>query len=158
MRVARHHQRPRHDVTLFHHHLMGNAGAGRIIIHALLRREGCNSGVLLEVLRRCILNIVIDRENRLARVRDRGRADLFELRHYRRGVVVRHDMPRANRNEIPGAHGRPSRQSVCMPRRNFFNQSKAHKITFSSRDWRKCHFFAARFPSHFAMSKSTKSA
>jgi len=50
--------------------------------------------ILLQILRRNVLNIVIDGEHRLRWIGDCRRADLFELGNYCAGVVVRHDMPR----------------------------------------------------------------
>ncbi len=99
-----HDQRAGNDVALLHHHLMRNAGAGRVEIDAVLARERLDLGVLPQILRRDILNVVIDGEHRLRRIRDRRRANLLELRHDRAGVVVRHHMARTNRDEIPRAH------------------------------------------------------
>ena len=66
---------------------------------------------LAEVLRRGVLNVVIDGEHRLARIVNRRRADLLELRDDRAGVVVRHHVLGADRDEVAGAApGRSSRR------------------------------------------------
>src|SRR5207302_10352739 len=75
---------------------------------------------------RRVLNIVIDRKDRLRRIGNLGRADLFELRNNRAGIVMRHDMARTNGNKISRAHNRPSRESVSMSRGNLFNESQTH--------------------------------
>ena len=62
--------------------------------------------VLLQILRRDILNVVIDGEYRLRWIRDLRRADLLKLWNHRAGVVMRHHMARPNRDEIARAHDR----------------------------------------------------
>ena len=109
---------------------MRNARARRVIIDPLLAGKRFDFGVLLQILRCRVLNVVIDRENRLPRIRDRRRADLLELRHDRGGVVVRHDMARPNRNEISRAHHGSRREPIGMSRRNFFDERKAHNISW----------------------------
>ncbi len=110
---------------------MRNAGAGRVKIHALFASERFDFGVLLQILRRDVLNVVIDRENRLRGVRNRRRPDLLELWHHRGGVVMRHDMTRPNRNEISGVHLRADRDSIRMPRCNFFDEGETHMNSIS---------------------------
>src|SRR5204862_4110309 len=65
-------------------------------------------------------------ENRLRRIGNRSRADLFELGNYRAGVVVRHDMTRTNRNEIAGMNCRAGRKSIRVTRGNLFDERKTH--------------------------------
>ena len=103
---------------------MRNASPGRIEIDAMLFRERFDLCVLLQILRRDVLNVVINREYRLRRIRDLRRADLLELRNHRAGVVMRHDMARTNRNKIPGAHHRSRRQSISVSRRYLLNKRK----------------------------------
>ena len=92
----------------------------------MLASERFDPGVLLQILRRNILNVVIDGEHRLRRIRNRSRADLFELGNHSAGVVVRHDMTRANRNEIAGADHRSRSQSVSVTRSNLLNERETH--------------------------------
>ncbi len=94
MRIARDHERAGDDVTLFDHHLVRNSGAGRIKIDPVLARERFDLGVLLQILRRGVLNVVVDREHRLRRIGNLRRADLLELWNHRAGVVMRHHMAR----------------------------------------------------------------
>src|ERR1700736_4566222 len=126
MRIAGHHQGTGNHVTLFHHHLMRNAGASWVKVDAVLASKLLDVGILLQVLRRDILNVVIDRENRLGRIRDRGRPDLLELGNDGAGVIVRHHMARPNRNEISSAHHRSRSQSVSVACGNFFDEREPH--------------------------------
>jgi hypothetical protein len=71
---------------------------------------------------------VIDGEHWLRRIGNRCRADLFEFRNHRAGVVMRHHMARANRNEIAAAHLCSRSKSIRMTRRNLFNKREAHTI------------------------------
>src|SRR5205823_11332603 len=105
---------------------MRNAGARRIKIDAVLAGKRFNLGVLLQILRRDILNVVIDGEYRLRWVRDRGRADLLELWDHRAGVVMRHHMTRANRNKIACPHHRIRSEPISMPCGNFLDECEAH--------------------------------
>ena len=84
-------------------------------------RERFDLRVLLQILRRDVLNVVIDREYRLRWIRDLRRADLLELRNHRAGVVMRHDMARPNRDKIARAHDRAGRKSIRVSRRNLLN-------------------------------------
>ena len=93
------------------------------------RGERFDLGVFLQILRRDILNVVIDREHRLRRIRDRGRADLLELWNHGAGVVMRHDMARTNRNEISGAHDGSRRKSISVSCGNFLDEREAHKFS-----------------------------
>src|SRR3954451_9033148 len=96
MGIAADDQRARNDVALFHHHLMGDAGASRIEIDSMLFRERLDLVVFLQIFRSDILNVVIDGENWLRWVSDFGRADLFEFWDNRAGVVMRHDVTRTD--------------------------------------------------------------
>jgi hypothetical protein len=82
--------------------------------------------VLLQILRRDVLNVMIDGEYRLRWIRDLRRTDLLKLWNHRAGVVVRHHMARPNRDEIARAHDRTGSQSVSVSRRNLFNQRETH--------------------------------
>ena len=95
---------------------------GRVKIDAVLGGERLDLGVLLQVLRRDILDVVIDGEDRLRRIRDRRRADLLELWNHRAGVVMRHDMARPNRNEISRAHDSARGESISMSCGNFLDE------------------------------------
>src|SRR5450432_3401142 len=127
---------------------MRNAGAGRVIIDPVFACERLNLGVLLEVLRRDILNVVIDGEDRLRRIGNRGGSDLLELWNHGAGVVMRHHMARPNRDEISRAHDCTRSEPIRMPCGNFLDEREAH-ISFS---WNN-YFLAARLPRSLAISK-----
>src|SRR4030095_15973340 len=116
MRIAGYDHRARNNVALFHHYLMRNAGARGVKIDSVFTRERFNLRVLLQILRRDILNVVIDGEDRLRWICDLRRADLLKLWNHRAGVVMRHHMTRPNRDEIPGAHNRARSKSVSVSR------------------------------------------
>src|SRR5437868_10193106 len=101
---------------------MRNASARGVKIDAMLAGECFDLRVLLEVLRRDILNVVINGEYRLRRIRDGRSADLFELWNYCAGVVMGHDMARPNRNKIARAHDRARSKSIRMTCGNLLNQ------------------------------------
>ena len=101
---------------------MRDAGARGIEIDAVLACERFDLSVLLQILRRDILNVVIDCENRLRGIGDFRRADLLELGNHRSGVVVRHHVARANRNEIAGADDCARSEAIRVTRGNFFDQ------------------------------------
>ena len=128
MRIAADDHASRRDITLFHHHLVGNPRAGRIKIHPLLAREMIDLCILANILRRKILNIMIDRENRLPRIEYLRRADLLELRNDCPGVVVRHHMLGPNRDEIAAAHDLPGTETDGVARGDFFDESLAHQL------------------------------
>src|SRR5439155_17451888 len=117
----------------------------------VLARERLDLRIFSQIFGRSILDIVIDGEDWLCRIGNRCRADLFEFRNYRAGVVVRHYMARANRNEITAAHLCSRRKSIRMTRCNLFNKCKAHitlglppthtnHATTELYPFRKCHF------------------
>jgi hypothetical protein len=118
---------------------MRNTSAGWVKVDAVFVRERFDLGVLLQILRRDVLNVVIDREHGLRRIRDRRCSDLLELRNYGAGVVVRHHMTRANRDKIAASHHRAGSESIRMSCRNLLNQSQAH-ISFYLLEFasRKC--------------------
>src|SRR5262249_52452100 len=107
-------------------YLMGNAGSRWVEIDAVLVRERLDLCILRQVVGRSILDVVIDREDGLCWIRNRCCADLFKFRNHSAGVVVRHDVTRANRNEITAADYCAGRKSIRMTRRNFFDKCKAH--------------------------------
>ena len=105
---------------------MRDAGARRVKVDPVLTSEHFNLCVLLQIFRRDILNVVIDGEHRLCGICDRRSADLLELWNYRAGVVMGHDMARADRNKIAGAHDCSGSESICVSRGNLFDQRETH--------------------------------
>src|SRR6476660_5246769 len=101
---------------------MGNAGSRWVKIDAVLARERLDLRILRQIFGRSILDVVIDREHWLCRISNRRRADLLELRNHRAGVVVRHYMARANRDEIAAVHLCSRSKSVRMTTSNLLNQ------------------------------------
>src|SRR5205814_9337353 len=101
---------------------MRNAGTRRIKIDSVFVGERFNLGVLLKVLRRDILNVVIDCEHWLRRIRDRGGADLLELWNYGARVVMRHHMARTNGNEISGTDHGSRGESIRVSCGNLLNK------------------------------------
>src|SRR5439155_24035707 len=95
-------------------------------VDAVFAGERFDFGVLLQILRRNVLNVVIDGEYRLRWVRDRGRADLLELRDHRAGVVMRHHMTLANRNKIAGPHHRIRSEPISVASGNLLDKREAH--------------------------------
>src|SRR5436305_8342938 len=132
---------------------MRNAGAGGIKVDAVLGRERFDLRVLLQIFRRGVLNVVIDREHWLCRIGDFRGADLFEFRNHGAGVVMRHDVTRPDGNEIAGAHDRSLWKPICVTGGDFFNQREPH-----TEFYRENYFLLARLPRSLAISKSTKSA
>ena len=105
---------------------MRNAGARWVKIDAVLARERFDLRVLLQIFGRSILDVVIDGEHWLCRIGNRCRADLLEFRNHRAGVVMRHHVARANRNEIAAAHLCSRSKSIRMTRRNLLDKCKSH--------------------------------
>ncbi len=98
------------------------------------RSERFDIGVLLQIFRRDVLNIVIDGEHRLRRIGDRGRADLLELWNHRAGVVMRHDVTRPNRDKVATPHHRIRSEPVRMASGNLLNEGETHnnyRMSFS---------------------------
>ena len=126
MRITRHDHGTRDNVTLFHHHLMRNTSAGWIEIDPVFRGESFDLCVFRQIFRRRILDVVIDGEHRLRRIGDGGCPNLLEFRNHRAGVVMRHHVARANRNEIAAAHLCSGSKSIRMTRRNLLDKCKSH--------------------------------
>ncbi len=105
---------------------MRNASARRIKVDAMFVGECFDPGVLFQILRRDILNVVIDGEHWLRLICDARRTDLLELRNHRAGIVMRHHMTRTNRNKIARAHHRTGGEPVSMSSGNFFDKREAH--------------------------------
>ena len=126
MRIAPHDESAGNHIALFHHYLMRNARARRIKVDPVLARERFDLRILLQIFRRDILNVVIDREHRLPRIGDRGRADLLEFRNHGAGVVVRHHMTRPNRNKIAGPYDCAGSESVSVTCSNLFDERETH--------------------------------
>jgi hypothetical protein len=80
------------------------------------------------------LDVVINGEDWLCRISNRCRADLFEFRNHRAGVVMRHHMARANRNEIAAAHYSSGGEPVSVSRGNLLNERKTHGRLLSEID------------------------
>src|SRR6266550_1707586 len=126
MRIARHHQRAWNDVPLFDHYLMGNAGSRWVEIDAVLARERLDLRILRQIFGRSILDVVIDGEHWLCWIGNRCGADLLEFRNHRAGVIMRHYVARANRNEIAATHLCSGSKSIGMTRRNLLDKCKSH--------------------------------
>src|ERR1700681_1837990 len=126
---------------------MRDACARRIKIDAVFGGELLDLSVFLQILRRDILNVVINREDRLRRIGNRGRADLLELRDNRAGVVMRHDMARTNRNEITGSHHRSRGETISVPRGNLLNERETHNPSEKVTSWRRACQAAWRYRS-----------
>src|SRR5437868_15354766 len=101
---------------------MRNASARGVKIDAMLAGECFDLRVLLEVLRRDILNVVINGEHRLRRIRYGRGADLLELRNHSAGIVMRHDVAWPNRNKISCARGRARSKYVSVSCGNFLDE------------------------------------
>src|SRR5437868_5456002 len=100
---------------------MRNPGASRVKVDSVFLGESFDLRVLLQILRRNVLNVMIDGEYRLRWICDFRRADLLKLWNYRPGVVMRHHMTRPNRDEIARPHHRAGSESIRVSRRNLLN-------------------------------------
>jgi hypothetical protein len=78
VRVRSHGERVRERVALFDEDLVANASAGGIEVYAMRPCEGLDGRVLLEVLRRSVLDVMVKREYRLTGIMYIGRADGLE--------------------------------------------------------------------------------
>ena len=105
---------------------MRNASPCRIEINPVFSGKSLDFCILLQIFRRDVLNVVINREYRLRRIRDFRRANLLELGNHRAGVVMRHDMTRPNGHKIPRANHRAGCQSISVSRRYLFCKRKTH--------------------------------
>src|SRR6187399_1585360 len=97
---------------------MRNTRSRWVKIDVVLASESFDLCVLRQIFGRSILDVVIDGKHWLCRIGNRCRADLFEFRNYRAGVVMRHYMARANRDEISAAYLCSRSKPIRMPRRN----------------------------------------
>ena len=100
-------ERAGNGVELLDHHLVADSRPGREEVHALLAGELLDPTILVEVLRRRVLDVVIEDEHRLARIVDPRSADRPELLHHGRRVVVGHHVARPDRHEVAGAQCAP---------------------------------------------------
>src|SRR6266567_130637 len=116
------HHRTGNNVALFHHYLMRNARAWRIKINAVFTSECLDLRVFGQIFRRSVLDVVIDCEDRLRWICDRCRPDLLELWNHGAGVVVRHHVTWANRDEIATANHRARSKSIRVTTSNLLNQ------------------------------------
>ena len=105
VRVRSHHQRSWHDESVRHHDLVTNSRSGRIESDSVCCRELLDPCVFVEVRVRPVLDVVIQHEHGLVRIRDGCRADGRELLHDRGGVVVRQHMARSDGYDIPRPEG-----------------------------------------------------
>src|SRR6266496_3554510 len=105
---------------------MRNARTWRIKIDAVLAGERFDLRVLRQILRRSILDVMIDGKDWLRWICDASRPDLLELWDYRAGVVVCHHVTRTNGDEIATVNHRAGRESIRMTRRNLLNQRQTH--------------------------------
>ena len=105
---------------------MRNAGARGVKIDAVLASERFDLRILFQILRRCILNVVIDGEDRLRRIGDCRRTNLLELRDHRAGVVMCHHVTRTNGNKIAGAYNRVRSESISVACDNLLDERQAH--------------------------------
>ncbi len=69
---------------------------------------------------------MIDGEHWLPWIGDRRRSNLLELWDHRPGVVMRHHVTRANRDEVAATNHCTGSESVSVARGDFFNQRQAH--------------------------------
>ena len=87
--------------------VVADARARGVEVDGVLAGELLDLGVLAQVLRRLVLDVVVDGEDGLARIVDLRRADLLELGDHGGGVVMGHHVPGTDGHEIAGAHGLP---------------------------------------------------
>jgi len=86
------------DEAALAHELVADAGARGMEDDPLFAGEALYLGVLGEVLRGGVLDVVVEGEDRLPRVCDPGRADGAELGQHGAGVVVGHHVRGAHRD------------------------------------------------------------
>jgi hypothetical protein len=86
--------------TLLDHQLVTDAGPGREERHPLVVGELLDAPVLGQVFFTGVLDIVVEREDRLRRIGDPFRSDGPELGHDRAGVVVGHDVERPHGDHV----------------------------------------------------------
>ena len=104
---------------------MPDAGARWIKIHTVLLGESLDGTVFGQVGVLFVLDIMIEGEDELFGIVNLLRANGLKFLHHRRRVVVRHNVVRANGDEVSGAQ-RPFRSFGKMRFRDFFNGGLAH--------------------------------
>src|SRR5437870_2209687 len=127
VRIGGDHKRARHHVPACHHDLVANAGTGGIKIHPVLLGECLNRAVLLLIRLILILNIMVERKHKLRGIMNLLRADLLELAHDRRRVVVCHDIARMNGDEVSRSQ-RPLRPFRSVRLRDLFDNGLTHRF------------------------------
>ena len=110
------------------HDLMADTRPGRVEIDAMLARKRFDPGVLAEVLRRRVLDVVIDRKNGLGWVENVCRTDRLEFAHHRRRIVVRHNVLGADVEKIAGVGPLPrlERSWGCVASDDFLDKRLWH--------------------------------
>jgi hypothetical protein len=118
-------------VALFHHDLVADAGAGGVVVDAVVVGELFDFGVLAEVLGGVVLDVVVDGEDGLGGVGDAGRPargleDRVELWDDRPRVVVGHDVlgPDADDLALAGVLARVEADAVA--RGDLLDQCQTH--------------------------------
>ena len=110
---------------------MADAGARGIKVHAVVVRELLDLGVLAEVLRGDVLDVVVDRKDRLMRIGDlrvlaRGFENLPVLRNHRACVVMGHDMLGTDGDESAAADDGAGWESDGVEGGEFFDGGEGH--------------------------------
>ncbi len=104
VRIGGDHQAAGVYEALVDHQLVSDPGAGGVEYDSLLSSKILDRLVLLEVFFTAVLDGMIECKYRLVRVGDCSGADRRELWHHRTGIVVGHDVERADRDHVAGAH------------------------------------------------------
>ena len=94
MAVRGHRHHAWESVALLDHDLMSDASTRRIEIYTHLGCELFDAGIFLEVGLAVVLDIVIQREHRLAGIRHRSGPYALELAHDGAGVVMGENVSR----------------------------------------------------------------
>jgi hypothetical protein len=126
VRIAGHRHATRRHVPLLDHHLVADAGAGRVEVDAVLLGELLYAPVFGEVFLGLVLNVVVDGEYRLPGVGNFVGTDRFELRDDRAGVVVRHHVLGPYGHVVTRMDGLSLRESDRVPGGNFFDNGLTH--------------------------------
>ena len=125
VRIGRNHKAAGRDVATLHHDLVADARACRVEVDVVLARERLDLAIFFLVGLVFILNIVVEREDWLLAIEHLLRADRLELLHDRGGVVVSHDMRRADGDEIARTQW-PVRPFGEVSLRDFFDDGLGH--------------------------------
>ena len=125
--VRRDAERIRPRIAFFDHDLMADAAPCRIKVDPVLLGKRFDLAVLGEIIRRRILNVVIQCEHRLARIGNLLRADALELGNDRAGVVMRHHVRGTDREIIPRPHNVSAFQINGKLLSNLFNEVLRHE-------------------------------